>query len=156
MKFISNGTKLNLFLIFSVFLFIFSVNSIKIKKLTQNQKLDDSQKRDILMKMSQTFIFANGASISDKFRQCVDEKQATKTFNKAMESGKRLKETLEGIGKECYNNAFVLPQNEEELKRTLDIIIEQTIIKFAAVDGIISAHRGSIPYDYKKIIEVPS
>jgi len=150
MKFRAIGIKLNLLLIFSVFLYLTSVNSISIKKAGNKAKLDDFQKRDLLMRMSQSFIFSIGNPIDEKFRKCVDDKQATTTFWKAVDK-KKMKGALEDIGKECYNSGFVLPAQEDELKRTLDILVDQATIKYAAVDAIISSHRGSIPFNIQAL-----
>jgi hypothetical protein len=154
MKFRHIALKINLLLLFSAFFYLCSVNSISIKKLGSKTKLDDMQKRDVLIMMAKQFLFPNQGTPDGDFRACIDEKQATTTFWKSVDEGK-LKSTLESIGKDCKINSPPLP-DEAKIKESLDNVVESYIIKYAAIDGIISSHRGTIPFNPKAINHEPT
>jgi hypothetical protein len=149
MKFINISSKINLFLLFSSLFFLIAVNSVTIKKVGSKTKLDEMQKRDVLIMMAKQYLFADPSSSDDSFRSCIDDKQATTSFWKSVDGGK-IKSALESIATDCKITAKQLPE-EKALKAALDNLVETYVIKYAAVDGIISSHRGSIDFNIKAI-----
>ena len=149
MKFINISSKINLFLLFSSLFFLIAVNSVTIKKIRSKTKLDEMQKRDVLIVMAKQYLFTEPGSSDSSFRTCIDEKQAVTSFWKAVDGGKT-KAALESIGNDCKLNYKPLP-DEKTVKAALDNVVETYVVKYAALDGIISSHRGSIDFNIKAI-----
>jgi len=149
MKFINFSPKINLFLLFTSLFFLITVNSVTIKKVGNKTKLDHMQKRDVLINMAKEYLFADPSSSDSSFRTCIDDKQAVTSFWKAVDAGK-IKSALESIGSDCKIQSKPLP-DEKTLKSKLDNTIETYVVKYAALDGIISSHRGSINFNINAI-----
>ena len=150
MKFLNFSPKINLLLLFTSLFFLITVNSVTIKKVGNKTKLDEMQKRDVLIMMARQYLFADPSSSDNDFRTCIDEKQAVTSFWKAVDAGK-IKSALESIGSDCKIQSKPLP-DEKTLKAKLDITVETYVVKYAALDGIVSSHRGSIDFNIKAIL----
>ena len=133
-------SKINLLIICSVILHLSSINAVSINKLVKNKvfdakdfmALDDFVKRDIFMKMAETFIFPDG-NIDDMFKQCFETKQLLPKFIESVPV-KNISKTLDSIGKACQKSNFQMRALEDEVFRTLGIFVESATVKVEAID----------------------
>ena len=133
-------SKINLLLICSVILHFSSINAISINKVVKNKvfdekdfvALDDFVKRDIFMKMAETFIYPDG-NVDDMFKDCVETKQLLPKFIESVPA-KNIAKTMDSIGKACQKSSFQMKALEDEVFRTLGIFVESATVKVEAID----------------------
>ncbi len=145
MKHTQFAFRINLILLFTTLICFSLVFSNKLKK-KNNVKLDEVDKRNILIQLSQKYIFDDG-EVPPRFNGCMDNKSGVKTFFDAEEK-KELAKVVDGLGKQCYSENFTLKAEEREIQSMLNELRKQYVIQYSAIDGVASTHRGSIQSDF--------